>query len=68
MCHAHHVQHWIDGGETSLDNLILLCGHHHRLIHNGPWEIHVMEPGTFEFVGPLRHHQAEASPRQPPDG
>ena len=27
MCHAHHVQHWVDGGLTSLDNLLLLCGH-----------------------------------------
>ena len=25
---AHHVKHWADGGETSLDNCLLLCGHH----------------------------------------
>ena len=30
---AHHVEHWIDGGETRLDNLVLLCGAHHRLLH-----------------------------------
>jgi hypothetical protein len=29
MCHAHHLEHWIDGGDASLDNLILLCGHRH---------------------------------------
>jgi len=30
---AHHIHHWCDGGETSLDNLVLLCRHHHRLLH-----------------------------------
>ena len=39
MCHAHHLVHWADGGPTSLDNLALLCGHHHRVIHHTPWEI-----------------------------
>ena len=32
---AHHVQHWSAGGETSLDNLVLLCDRHHRLVHEG---------------------------------
>jgi hypothetical protein len=39
MCHAHHIHHWLNGGQTKLDNLALLCGHHHRVIHNSPWEI-----------------------------
>lgn len=39
MCHAHHIRHWSDGGSTSLDNLVLLCGHHHRTIHHTPWEV-----------------------------
>src|SRR5215211_3616601 len=30
---AHHIQHWADGGETKLSNLVLLCRHHHRLLH-----------------------------------
>ncbi|HJS27269.1 MAG TPA: DUF222 domain-containing protein [Actinomycetota bacterium] len=34
-CDAHHVRHWADGGETSLQNLILLCRPHHRAIHRG---------------------------------
>ena len=29
----HHVTHWANGGPTSLDNLALLCDHHHRLVH-----------------------------------
>ena len=32
---AHHVHHWAHGGRTSLDNLVLLCGFHHRLLHEG---------------------------------
>ncbi len=39
MCHAHHLTHWADGGDTSLDNLALLCGRHHRVIHHTPWQI-----------------------------
>ncbi|WP_133117736.1 HNH endonuclease signature motif containing protein, partial [Mycolicibacterium duvalii] len=33
--HAHHLQHWEDGGATELDNLVLLCPWHHRQHHRG---------------------------------
>ena len=32
-CDVHHVEHWADGGTTSLPNLILLCRPHHRAVH-----------------------------------
>ena len=32
-CDAHHVTHWAGGGETALDNLVLLCRPHHRAVH-----------------------------------
>ncbi|GAA2545055.1 HNH endonuclease signature motif containing protein [Pseudonocardia hydrocarbonoxydans] len=31
--HAHHVVHWLRGGPTDVDNLVLLCGFHHTLVH-----------------------------------
>jgi predicted restriction endonuclease len=34
-CDAHHAVHWADGGPTSLQNLVLLCRAHHRLVHQG---------------------------------
>jgi len=36
-CDAHHVRHWIDGGETSLTNMALLCAHHHTHVHR--WDL-----------------------------
>jgi hypothetical protein len=36
---AHHIQHWIDGGKTALDNLVLLCRSHHRKIHEERWTL-----------------------------
>lgn len=37
--HVHHIVHWSKGGHTDLDNLILLCGHHHRFVHEHGWHI-----------------------------
>ncbi len=37
--HSHHVEHWSSGGETSLDNLMLLCTKHHTLVHEGGFRI-----------------------------
>ena len=36
---ANHVVHWADGGATSLTNTVLLCRHHHRLVHEGGWTV-----------------------------
>ena len=38
-CDGHHLVHWIDGGETSLDNCVLLCKRHHRMVHEGGWKL-----------------------------
>ena len=47
---AHHIHHWADGGETSLDNLVLLCTHHHRLLHEGAFQILERERGGYYFA------------------
>jgi Domain of unknown function (DUF222)/HNH endonuclease len=49
---AHHIQHWANGGDTSLDNLTLLCTHHHTLLHEGGFTIHRDASGGIYFRRP----------------
>jgi hypothetical protein len=50
-CDAHHLRHWADGGETKVHNLVLLCRHHHVLIHQAGWTI-TGRPGHLTFYRP----------------
>jgi hypothetical protein len=47
---AHHLEHWAHGGETTLENLTLLCTHHHRLLHEGGFSVERAEDGTLTFM------------------
>jgi hypothetical protein len=38
-CDGHHVKWWTRGGETRLENLALVCGRHHRMLHEEGWTI-----------------------------
>jgi len=49
---AHHIKHWSRGGETSLDNLVLLCSRHHRLVHEDGYQIHKDQSGEWFFMRP----------------
>ena len=49
---AHHITHWARGGETKLDNLVLLCGHHHRLVHEGGFGVSRRVDGALAFHRP----------------
>ncbi len=40
-CDAHHIRHWVNGGETSLSNLVLLCRRHHRMVHEGGYRVEI---------------------------
>ena len=57
---AHHVQHWLDHGDTSLANTVLLCSRHHHYVHEGGWTItaragmHYTQPGYWQFTRPRR--------------
>ncbi|MET8039366.1 DUF222 domain-containing protein [Micromonospora sp. NPDC005215] len=51
-CDAHHIHHWADGGTTSLDNAVLLCGHHHRHLHHSDWTVQLAADGHPQFIPP----------------
>ena len=50
--HAHHIKHWIEGGLTNLDNLCLVCAHHHKLLHEYGWVVKLGAPGTAMWFRP----------------
>jgi len=58
---AHHIVHWADGGETSLNNLVLLCRRHHRLVHEGGFGLCVMADGRFHFTDPQGRYLPEST-------
>jgi len=52
-CTGHHIEGWwARHGHTKLDNGVLLCGHHHRLIHQGHWAVRTGAHGHPEFIPP----------------
>ena len=61
---AHHIKHWVNGGETSLGNLVLLCRHHHRLVHEGGFGVKRIANGALRFTRPDGQAIAE-HPRLP---
>ena len=49
--YAHHIDFWSEGGHTNLHKMLPLCYHHHRLVHEGGWQV-VMAGERIEFVPP----------------
>ncbi|MCK9921022.1 HNH endonuclease [Frankia sp. AgPm24] len=71
-CDAHHVKHWVDGGETKIDNLVLLCSRHHRRVHREKWQIVVSgdrRPSFIppSFIDPQRRPRRNPYAQPPPD-
>jgi Domain of unknown function (DUF222)/HNH endonuclease len=50
--HAHHIVWWERGGRTSLDNLVLVCSFHHRLVHEHAWRIRRGDDGVVRWFLP----------------
>ena len=66
--HAHHIHHWARGGPTSLSNLIHLCTHHHRLVHEGGFTAQHQPAGGVTFHRPDGRTIPERPPPTPPRG
>ena len=78
-CAAHHIVHWADGGVTAVHNMVLLCDHHHLVIHHHGWTVRIADNGLPEFTPPpwidpdqvpiskpWRTQLADIPPRPPP--
>jgi hypothetical protein len=65
--------HWVHGGTTDLDNLILLCFRHHWMVHEGKWQLVRSDggrmlaiPPTVRFGRPARDG-TDSTPEPPPE-
>jgi hypothetical protein len=56
-CEAHHLVHWLHGGPTDLENLVLLCRAHHRAVHEGGWRLGRDPDGRLTATPPHRKPQ-----------
>ena len=56
----HHLKEWSRGGETRLNNLVMLCKVHHREIHSTDWLVRMRPDGIPEFVPPAQRELAGA--------
>jgi len=50
-CEVHHIIHWLHGGRTDIDNLVMLCRAHHNIIHDSGWSVRLRN-GQPEFIPP----------------
>jgi hypothetical protein len=63
---AHHVVWWSKGGATDLDNLVLICSFHHRLVHEYGWRLSRTPDGEVRWFRPTGERY-RAGPRLVPD-
>ncbi len=58
---GHHIEHWANGGATALSNLMLLCGAHHTLLHEGGCRVEGNGAHGWNFFD-HRNRRIEAQP------
>lgn len=51
-CDGHHLVHWLDGGSGEIENQVLLCRRHHRLVHEGGSQLIRTSDGRLMTVAP----------------
>ena len=61
-CEAHHIQHWQHGGQTNLDNLVLVCTSCHHNIHDNNWQVTQNNDGRYDLRPPPTPHSANKTP------
>ena len=59
-CDGHHRQFWTNGGPTTLPNLVLLCRPHHRMVHEGGFELRRAADGRWALIRPVAAHARSA--------
>ena len=61
---AHHVRWWRHGGATELDNMVLICSFHHRLVHEYGWSMRLARDGTMRWfdAGGARYRAGPTAP------
>jgi hypothetical protein len=64
----HHIQHWINGGRTCLENLLSLCKYHHMLVHDRGYLIAARPGGDFTFYRSDGTVISPSPPLPPSDG
>ena len=52
QCEVHHVTHWVDGGTTADDELVMLCWNDHHLVHEQHWILRPHGAGHFTLTDP----------------
>lgn len=64
-CEIHHVEEWARGGSTSIDNCVMLCRTHHRMLHHDSGWILRIRDGSPEFIPPKWIDPEQRARRQP---
>ena len=66
-CEAHHIEEWLAGGRTDIDNLVLVCKPCHHNIHDDGWTVHRSPNGAYELRPPPKPYADFPTWKSKPD-